>query len=191
MLINILIRTGNRPELFRRCLASIKRQSHREVRVIVCYDRAESLAYIPDWVEKVQVIPDKSKPFFWNLYCNSLKALVVDGWFFFLDDDDYIINDFALANIAKHLADPSRGVICQFQRWGQPKPSHSGILRKEIIRGRIGMPCIFLHHTKKDLATFDGFPAADFRFIKDVAKVLPMNFVRAIVVKTDRISAGK
>lgn len=191
MLINVLIRTSNRPDLFARCLESIRAQSHKEIRVVVAYDNPEALNYLPDDVTRIQVTPAREFPYFWNLYCNELKAQVTAGWFFFLDDDDLLIDDRALERISAWLVNPSRGVICQFQRWGKPKPDSVMMATRRIIRGRIGMPCIFLHAMQKDVAAFDGYPAADFRFITAVSKKLQLTWAKVIVVKTDRISQGK
>ncbi len=192
MLINVLIRTSYRPALFRRCLASVRKQRHKAVRIIVAYDDDRALEYIPDDVDRVKVTPDRSKPYFWNLYCNTLKDQVREGWFFFLDDDDVIINDEALAKMNAHLTDdPAGGIICQFLRWGKAKPNDTLMEGRKIIRGLIGMPCIFLHHSQKDLAEFDGRPAADFRFIRAVSERLPLTFIKLIIVKTDRIGKGK
>ena len=187
-LINILIRTCGRESLFKRCVASIEKQVYKNVNLIVSVDRPCS--YIPEGVEVVNVTPGKTK-FFWNLYCNELKAQVKEGWFFYLDDDDYIQDKFALQLIAKYLTDPPQGIICQFIRWGKRKPNNAFMRMKRISRGNIGMPCIFLHESQKDVAMFDGEQAADFRFITDVSKKIPLKFVSVPVVCTDRIGRGK
>lgn len=190
-MINILIRTSNRPALFKRCINSIMAQTHKDYNIIVSYDNDEALKYIPCEAIALKVQSDPAFPYYWNLYCNSLKDQVVEGWFFFLDDDDFLRDKEVLRKIDKHLTDPSKAVICQFLRWGVPKPSSRLMDSKQIIRGYIGMPCLFLHHTKKDIASFDGYPAADYRFIKAVSEKIEINFVKTIVVQTDRISKGK
>jgi len=187
-LINILIRTSHRKELFQRCLKSITEQTYQNVRVVVSYDH--ECDYIPDWCDKIRVQPGL-KDYYWNLYCNELKEQVTDGWFFFLDDDDYLIDSTALQRISQHLFEPTEGVICQFIRWGRRKPNIYCMASKSIIRGKIGMPCIFLHHSKKDVAYFDDQPAADYRFIKEMSEKIKMRFVTEVVVETDRISKGK
>ncbi len=89
-LINVLIRTSYRPEQFKRCIESVKRQTHPYVRTIVGYDRTEALDYIGE-VESVPMKTEEGR-FFYNKFCNSLKSLVTEGWFFFLDDDDFLIH---------------------------------------------------------------------------------------------------
>lgn len=188
-LINILIRTSNRPRHFKRAYDSIKMQTYKNIKLIVSKDRP--VDYLPEEANAIDVTPNKNHSFYWNLYCNELKKEVTEGWFFFLDDDDFLISNNALEKITDHLADPEIAIICQFQRWGTKKPSDQEIREQKIIRGRIGMPCIFLHHSKKHLANFDGKPAADFRFIESIARALPVKFVPLVVVKAIVKSNGK
>jgi len=187
-LINILIRTSQRKFLFERCLASIISQTYKNIRVIVSYDF--ECDYIPDWCDKVQV-QKGTEGYYWNLYCNELKERVTDGWFMFIDDDDFIYSKSAIGDIVKHLTNQEVGIICQFLRGQMRKPGLVQMRNKTIKRDLIGMPCIILHHSKKNIAMFDGLPAADFRFIQDVSKVLPLEWVEKVIVKTDRIGKGK
>ena len=188
MKINILIRTSNRRWLFDRCIKSIEKQTYKNIEVIVSTDRLVN--YLPEWVKSIQVRPDYGHSFYWNLYCNSLKEQVKEGWFFFLDDDDYIESETAIEEAVKHLTNENEGVIFQFKRGEVKKPDNEYIKSKTIERGKIGMPCIFLHYSKKHLATFDGKPAADFRFIKEVSTKINLKFIPLVVVKADRIGNG-
>ena len=186
MKINILIRTSNRKALFERCIQSIQKQTYKNIQVIVSIDRPVN--YLPSWVKSIQVIPDYRHSFYWNLYCNALKESVTDGWFFFLDDDDFIESNTAIEEAVKHLS--GEGVVFQFKRGDLKKPSDDYIHAGIIERGRIGMPCIFLHHSKKSVANFDGKQAADFRFIKAVSEKIPLKFIPHVIVKADRIGHG-
>ena len=120
----------------------------------------------------------------WNLYCNYLKEEVKNGWFFYLDCDDYLVNKFCLSQIAPHLSE-DHGTVCQFNRGRRAKPrlKIGDVNPDEIIQGRIGGSCIFLHHTHKHLADWDDKKAADYRFIRDVAKKLPLKFIDIVVVQ--------
>jgi glycosyltransferase involved in cell wall biosynthesis len=186
--INILIRTGRRSELFTRCIRSVMSQTYKNIRVILSTDTNIKM---PECFEFIKVVPNKNFPYFWNLYCNDLKDQVKEGWFFFLDDDDFLEHDKVIEEIAEHLTNESEAVICQFKRWDKKKPTDDQIKKGEIYRGMIGMPCIFLHASQKNVANFDGYQAADYRFIKEVTNRLKTKFVNQVVVKTDRIGAGK
>lgn len=185
-LINILIRTGKRPELFKRCLRSIAKQTYRNIRIIISTD-----GYKVPSLETIEVKPDTTYPYYWNLYCNHLKDKVIDGWLIYLDDDDVLENRNSIAGIVPYLNKEADAVICQFKRWKNRKPTNEQIAKGEIKKGHIGMPCIILHHSKKHVADFDGYQAADYRFIKDVTQKVRTKFIPHVVVETDRISNGK
>lgn len=171
-LINILIRS-HRPEKLRVALSSVNQQSHRNYRVHLFQTEGR--------------IPGYS----YNLFCNQLKDGLKNGWFFFLDDDDTLLDPSALSRIAPHLTDPDQAVICQFLRAGRPKPSDRLMDKKVVCRGMIGMPCIFLHSKHKNLAYFDDTEAADYNFIRDISKVLPLKFVKEVVVNSQKRSYGR
>ncbi len=184
-LINVLIRTSNREKLFNRAVQSVKNQTYKNVRIIVAADSKVAFSYSQLYANiLIMVSPDRTKTFYWNLYCNTLKEAVDDGWFFFLDDDDFIRDKHALESIAMHLEE-DKATICQFSRMGNVKPSNEMIENKQIVRGKIGMPCIFLHHSMKHIAQFDGMRAADYRFIQEVSTKANIKYVPVVVVTTD------
>jgi glycosyltransferase involved in cell wall biosynthesis len=197
-LINILIRTtANRQKELLYCLATIKGQSYRNIQVIICTDIKEELdsilliMYASNLNFQLINVKATGTPYHWNFYCNNLKERVTDGWFFYLDDDDHLHRPTALGEIAKHLTHSNEGVICQFNRGNKAKPEydetslmHNTYIKTEsIVRGKIGGSCIFLHHSQKDIANWDGKRAADYRFIKAVAEKIPLKFVPVVVVQ--------
>lgn len=176
-LINILIRTSNRPAAFARCLESITAQTYRNVRIVVGYDRAEALSYIPASVEWTFLYADNSIPYFYDLYCNDLKLIVNDGWFFFLDDDDTLASPTVLQELSAHLTGPHEAIICQFLRNGIPKPADNYIRKKVIREGKIGLPCLVLHSKHKELSGLDGQKAGDYRYIKEVTDQVNTKYI--------------
>ena len=190
MEITLLVRTSYRPLLFKRMLDSILAQTHKNIKIIVSYDDERALDYIPEELQKVRVHKDQSIPFFFDNYCNTLKSLVNSGYFMFLDDDEQLASNNCIENICKHLKN-SYGVICQFSRNGKLKPSNEFIKGRRIVRSKIGMPCLFLHHSCKHVADFDGSAgASDYRWIKDVANHVKLGFVPVVVAFADRRSNG-
>lgn len=190
MKINILIRTSFRPELFKRCIESVRRQTYQNIRVIVGYDRPEAKGYLPQDLEAVEMKPESGK-YFYNKYCNQLKELVTDGWFFFLDDDDYLLNPKVLQRISQYLFDGC--LIVQFIRAnGRPKPKSVLMDAKKIEVGHIGLPCIILHHKFKNVSDLDGDDEfGDYTFIKKVSERVPTKFVSEPVVVAERRSWGR
>lgn len=127
--------------------------------------------------------------FSYNLICNDFKEQVKVGWFFYLDSDDYVIPG-AIEHISKHLTDPDTAVICQFIRNNKPKPANWMMDEEIISRGKIGLPCIFLHSSKKDIANFTDTEDADYRFIKEVSEKMKTKFVKIPVVCSPKRNRG-
>lgn len=161
-LINILIRVS-RPALFERCMQSILKQTYSNYRVHV-HKCTGAIGYS------------------YNLYCNTLKAAVQDGWFFYLDDDDILVDSTALARISKYLLNEDHIVICQMLRNGKPKPPDRLQESLTVHRGKIGMPCFFLHAKHKNVAHFIATEDADYRFIRAAVHRLSPAFCKEVVV---------
>lgn len=178
-LINILIR-ASRPELFNRCIASIDRQTYKTVRVIV-YD--DSIGVDHDLVHTVVTGEyDRSKPFFFNQFINDLMHWVGTGWVLVLDDDDTLSGPNVLTELATHLTDIDKPIICQMLRNELPKPSDAYIDRRWVVKGYIGMPCLIINAKHKYLYHFEAVEDADFRWIDKVSKTLSCKFVKQVVV---------
>lgn len=124
------------------------------------------------------------KDYSYNLYCNVMKEQVSDGYFFFLDSDDVIIPG-AIEKIKPHL-EPGKALIVQMLRNGVAKPA-----RAEIVKGRIGLPCLILHHSHKNIADVEAHEYGDFSFIQNVCKKIPWKFVAIPLVNVGKRSYGK
>lgn len=191
MTINILCRTSYRPKAFKRMLDSILSQTYNDIRIIVSYDDKRALKYIPSGIEAIRLTKDHKKPYFFDNYCNDLKHMVNEGYFFFLDDSDYLSSSNVISDLVGQLKGTG-GVICQFKRKDRLKPSNELIHRKEIIMGKIGMPCLVLHHSHKDVAYLDGsVNAADYHWIKAVSEKIELKFIQLALVTAERRDRGR
>lgn len=189
-MINILIRNSiGRQKLLTRCLKSVADQTHQEIKVFISTDSNEvydqtievinSINFNRDF-KIIEVTPDTSKPFYWNLYCNTLKAQVKEGWFIYVDSDDFLFNKHVIKTLSNQV-NQKYATICRFLRKGRPKPSRE--YRGKIVRGKIGGSCIVLHHSHKDLADWQACKAADYFFIKDISELLPFKWIDLVVVE--------
>lgn len=190
-LINILIRTSYRPAQFARCMESIRGQTYKNVRIVVGFDDDNAQMYIPDELEQHYIPGDPALPYYYDTYCNRLKEMVEDGWFFFLDDDDILTSPTALQELSEHLAGPHEAIICQFLRNGAPKPADNYIQKRVIREGKIGLPCLVLHSKHKALSCLDGYKAGDYRYIKAVTDQVPTKFITLPLVDAGTRSHGK
>ncbi len=190
-IINILIRTSNRPAQFARCIESIKKQTYQNTRLIVGYDNAKALDYIPKDIERHLVYADNSLPYYYDVYCNELKLLVKEGWFFFCDDDDILTSPTVLQQLSEHLTGPHDAIICQFLRNGVPKPADNYIRKGFIREGKIGLPCLVLHSKHKELSGLDGQKAGDYRYIKEVTDHVNTKFIALPLVSASPRGHGQ
>lgn len=188
-MINILIRTSGRHKEFTKCIQSIRSQTYKDIRLIISTDKKEiDYPFIGDVTEgfdrTIHFIEPNGNPYGWNLYCNTLKGHVKNGWFFYLDDDDYLVNKYALERIVPHLSE-DHGTLCQFNRGTLSKPrlKTGEVHPSKIIKGKLGGSCIFLYHTHKNLADWQPRQAADYYFIKEVSEKLKLMFVPIPVVQ--------
>jgi len=178
-LINILIRTHRRPNGFKRCLRSIVNQKYPNIRVIIACD--EYCDYVPKQLEIIQVTANRELPYFYDCYCNNLKAQVTDGWFLFFDDDDVLVD-----NVLNEIEFDAPAILVQLRRGDYICPQ--GL---DFRRGLIGMPCLILHHSLKDLADIPGTGQGDYFWIKKVCDNLSVKFVPKVVVQSFSRGLGK
>jgi hypothetical protein len=95
-IVNILVRTSNRPDYFAYCMESIKAQTYKNINVFVAKDDKSdyTIPYkvYPIYVKKQEVKEIKKDnygiPFPANLYFNELHKHVKSGLILYLDDDD-------------------------------------------------------------------------------------------------------
>lgn len=186
-LINILIRTTEgRSELLERCLNSVCSQTYPNTNVIICSDYNPFPPIPSFYVEPNFTLGS----YYYNDYCNFLKAKVPNGWFFFLDDDDYLVDEMALERIAQNFEGNS-AIICQMSRDnGKVKPSDELMDSREILSGKIGLPCLVLHSHHIDLANIAPVENGDYLWIKSIVKEVVPKFVKEVLVHSPKRSFG-
>lgn len=105
-MINILVRTSNRPNEFKKCIDSITNQTYENFRIICCYDDLKSKDYVSKITDKrmesFYIKLNNCYHYKYNLYCNFLLNKVKDGWIMFLDDDDMLSSNTVLEIIMKY-----------------------------------------------------------------------------------------
>jgi len=108
-MINILIRTHNRPEKLKECIKSIKNQTYKDWRIIISADneRAEKWAkpygyeYIRTDKIKYKKRAEKSRmKKGWNRYFNVLQGSVTEGFIIYMDEDMVCYTENSLQLVA-------------------------------------------------------------------------------------------
>jgi hypothetical protein len=175
--INILIRTSNRENLFNRCIESVRKQTHKDINILVSADDENTAEYVrksgiePLLVEKKIRTEKEVAPY--NTYLNKLIDQVKGGWIFILDDDDYLADETVLEKLSSHLVDDN--VIYLFRmKWtnGRIIPSAENFDRQQIMRADIGMPCFIFHAKHKHKLQFQSDQLADYHFIVKMAGII-------------------
>ena len=179
-LINILIRTSNRPNDFEECINSILTQTYTNYRVIICYDKEESLHYLKKFennenIEYDSIYIDSEKHYKFNLYCNHLMSKVSDGWIIFLDDDDKLCHKYVLNELVNHIR--KRNNTDNLFIWNFFRPDKLVFPKNinDIILGEIDT-CNFCFHSKfKEEVKWGDKKCGDYRFFKKLIKKYDFN----------------
>jgi len=166
-LFNILIRNTYRPRAFKKCIESVLNQTHKNVRIICCYDDKNCDDYLykykkdPNFkIFKTQNV-NKTKPCFYNPYCNELLDKVEDGWILFLDDDDMFASNNALETMNFHLSDSDSLLLWKFQRPDKLIYPNLNKIQIDTIAS-----CGYCFHSKhKDLSRWTAGQGGDYNYM--------------------------
>ncbi len=175
--INVLIRTSNREDLFKRCIDSVRGQTFKDVNILVSADDDNTAQYVrkygiePVMVKKIARTAAQTAP--WNGYLNSLLAQVKGGWIHILDDDDYLNGPSVYQQLIERLADDNT-IYFMKMIWptGRVIPSKDNFSTKRIVKKDIGMPCFIWHAKHKHKVSFPLIKQGDYHFISRLTQVV-------------------
>lgn len=189
-LMNILIRTSNRPNYFRACYESIISQTYRNYNIFVSYDNAETLKYLNLYkdINKVKVkTMERNKnnypppeiergnnlsKFPPEFYMNDLMNSVKSGYILYLDDDDYYTSSKSLEIIANHITTEDTLLFwrVQFPEKIIPEDEYFGEPPAFWHCSTIG----FCFHQKYiPYAQWDGWRGSDYLVAHKLYKIIP------------------
>lgn len=197
--VNILTRSSNRPKGFKQCHLSILRQSYKNIDHIVSYDSDSDIEYLKNLkVKKVKVTPqlignlpekDEEGNIFspHNLYCNELLQKVSEGWIMFLDDDDRLFHNKVIEELVEKIRKVDEDTLIIWQmRYpnGKVVPPNNAIYEQKIEINKIGSPCVLFHSKYKNKAKWDTYKRSDYRFIKQLADIIPKKlFIKKVYIQ--------
>lgn len=131
-LVNVVIRTSNRPIAFRRCIDSVMEQDYPNLNVIAICDDDKSVEYtrpykcryfIPETVKKCQR-PAGHQYGMWFPANDYIRQLDLTGYIYIIDDDNYFNYPGAISDMME-LAAPDKLVIGRFRLNGKHVPAIS------------------------------------------------------------------
>ena len=189
-LLNILIRTSNRPNYFNRLIHNIESQSYKNYRLIISADTPETKKYVEragyNPTPVVRLSKNKTQTFPWNLYLNILMDQVTKGWIMFMDDDDIYADNSAFDLIATFLGNESSMLVWRLLfPDGRYVPGIDFMGKTPFTRKQIAMPCFAFHSKWKRRVRFDGQRAADFRMANQLQQFLKVNWLDHALVMLD------
>ena len=166
-LINIIIRTSDRPKCFNTNIISIKDQNYDNLKLHISYDNSNTKIYINNILSdknlnyKLYEVEKKKIPYFYNDYPNQILSEIKSGYIMFLDDDDMFTHKNALKYINIYLE------MNRYLTWNYLRSDNIiGITNGKIKSGKV-TSCGFCYnssHKSKWKTDSDG----DYHFANDL-----------------------
>jgi len=167
-LINILTRTGNRPNYYKTLKDSIDLQSYENIRHIKSSDNPKC-SYLSDETDVIRVTPDKTAGrAFYNLYLNDLGAVLKEGWVIILDDDSKLCDASFIEKLAKLCDNVKENEVLIYKAKiykDRVLPKDDHFRRNVFVNGDIDMACFCVHYSVFSHFKFQAGVCGDFHFL--------------------------
>jgi hypothetical protein len=178
--INIITRTSNRPNYFKKNYESIKKQKYSNYTHWVISDDPKNNEYLEKYTdievfnidknshEKMVSLdianPNRFMKAPYNLYFNQLFPNL-HGWIIILDDDDTFAHNNVLHDINQQITSYSDMILFKMQYAnGNILPNQYNLYKRPQL-GAIGSCCVVIHSSIAQQIKWDGWKCADYRYI--------------------------
>ena len=186
-LINIIVRTSNRPKCFEKNIKSILLQNYDLIKIYISYDNEFTEKYIDNILSKINIDYEKvevfksNKEFFYNGYPNEILKKVNDGYIIFLDDDDMFLHKNALNYINDYLKEDT------FLSWNYLRSDKIiGISKGNIKSGKV-TSCGFCYHSSHK-SKWELKSDGDYHFVKNLIDKNNLKFGKISKILTGNIN---
>ncbi|KKK66400.1 hypothetical protein LCGC14_2964460, partial [marine sediment metagenome] len=141
-MINILIRTHNRPDKLRECIKSIKMQTYKKWHIIISADndRAEKYTkpygyeYIRTDKIKYQKRKEKSRMRkYWNVYLNVLQGRAKEGFIIYMDEDMVLYTENSLQLVADNSHEDKLLIFKPLTPFVNDDPSSFTLIESSVV----------------------------------------------------------
>ena len=189
-MINILIRTHNRPDKLRECIKSIKMQTYKKWHIIISADndRAEKYTkpygyeYIRTDKIKYQKRKEKSRMRkYWNVYLNVLQGRAKEGFIIYMDEDMVLYTENSLQLVADNSHEDKLLIFKYRIRQDIGTRPGKGDWGKPPKRTHINTGCF--SHPVKHKVRWRGISAGDYFAVSDLYRRLPTTWLDEIILK--------
>lgn len=196
-LINILIRTSERPNFFKNCINSIYQQSYKNWNIIVGSDNKNDKYYIqPEKCRLVEydytnyIYPKRPNNeaygvnFKYNLYFNDLHNEVKFGYILYLDDDDALYATDSLERLTDIIKNDDLLVFWRVKFPNRLVPSDVNFFGPPKMKDVSGIGFTFPNNFKPK---WEPFKRGDFRIANELYnKIENKIFLNEIITKIQR-----
>jgi hypothetical protein len=173
--VNILVRTSNRPKAFNACINSILKQTYKNINIFVSIDNSNDYTVkypvYPVFVKKEQAIyPIENNHeygiiFPYNLYLNEMQKRVTSGLIVYLDDDNTFYNSNTLSLIIDEYKKGNDLIFWRVKVGDVIVPSDINFRNDPVCRDIDGNGMAF-DYKYKDLAEWEPYKRGDYRVAK-------------------------
>lgn len=191
-LINIITRTSNRPNGFKKNLESIRNQTYKNINHIICTDDENSVNYIEELgVKDYHLIEKKKRVKFkasidgkkfphapYNLYFNEMHKFINSGWIIYLDDDDVFYSEDSVSKVVEIInkKDEDTMIIWKMVYSDQQELPEDISDSNPPQLYKIGGSCLTFHSKYINQATWDTWKCSDFRVISKLWACIPKSY---------------
>lgn len=149
--VNVLIRSCNRPKFFNSAYRSIIGQTYSNINIVVGYHDANTQKYLTpykiypveyaQYVEEIKATDKKDygRPFPSNHYMNTLFKEAKDGWIICLDDDDAFTKTTAIEKIMSKVSSENDLLLWRIDMGGRKIPSDENFGNEPVARDISGI----------------------------------------------------
>jgi hypothetical protein len=186
-IVNILVRTCNRPMYFKQCIQSITEQTYRNINIFVAVEGRDYTVPYPVYpmsVTKTNSIPpivgkfDYGVPFHSNLYLNDLHKKVKEGIIIYLDDDDILSQKTTVAQVVKEYKKGNDLVLWRVKIGKRVVPKKENFGNKPVCCDISGIGFAFDAKYKKD---WEPYKRGDYRLVDEIYKVAKVKWIDKIL----------
>ena len=193
-IVNILVRTANRPRFFEKCIASILKQTYKNINIFVSIDHKNNdytvkYPVYPVFVEKQsEFMPpvnhkEYGKTIPYNLYMNELHKKVKSGIIVYLDDDDCYTCENALQDVVNEFKKGNELVFWRVKIGEQILPNDDNFGKEPMMYNINGTGFAF-NSKYVGFAEWEPYRRGDYRVAKKLYKeVKKKSYINAILTK--------
>lgn len=173
--LTVVIRTHDRPEAFRTCIESVRRQTHKNIDIVVGVDTPGSYDYVlPYNVTRIVKCEPRERTsntdFPANGYISNLVKDINDGYILILDDDNYLADPQGVEKLFRQI-DKEWCVYMIRYRYadGRKFPNDSQFARKVIENGGVDWASHVFHARFKNVSESKPLYNGDYHWISAMA----------------------